>query len=157
MALFHYLHLRAFAHETEDPEKVKQALRTVAQSPDLAVEETRVDGSHGNRILILEAQVKAGQTERRVFAALARDDPGSLDRLRREAPRRLDEHLNFHVRLDKQEAYAGTLRLTTSDDAVTVRGKLRSFPKKGVDPAAEASQALDAFLGGLAGGPPEAG
>ena len=152
MALFHYLHLRAFVHETEDEEKVKQALRNVAQGASFEVEATRVEGSHGNRILILEAQVKSGQTERKVFGALARDDPGSVERLRQEAGRRLDDHLNFYVRFDKQEAYAGRLRLTTSDDAVIVRAKVRSFPK-GVDPSAQAAQDLDVFLSGLGGGP----
>lgn len=153
MPLFHYLHLRAFAHETEDSEKVLQALRTAAQGAALDVEETRVEGSHGNRILILEAQVKSGQTERKLFAALARDDPGSLERLRAEAARRLDEHLNFHLRLDKQEACQGRLRMSASDDAVAVRAKVRSFPKPGADPVREAAAALDAFLAGLAGVP----
>ena len=153
MPLFHYLHLRAFAHETEDPEKVRQALRNVAQGAAVELEETKAEGSHGNRILILEVQAKSGQTERKLFAALARDDPGSVERLRREVPRRLDDHLNFHLRLDKQEAYQGRLRVTASDDAVTVRAKVRSFPKPGADAHAEAVQALDAFLSGLAGGP----
>lgn len=146
MALFHYLHLRAFAHETEDPARVKQALANVAQGAALDLAETRVEGSHGNRILILEGQAKAGQTERQLFRALERDAPGTLARLREEAPRRLDEHLNFHVRLDKQEAFAGRLVLATGDDAVTVRGKVRSFPKRGADPQAEAARAVDAFL-----------
>lgn len=153
MALFHYLHLRAFAHETEDPERVRAALRNIVQGAPLDLEETTAEGAHGNRVLILEAQAKAGQTERKLFAALARDNPGSLARLRAEAPRRLDEHLNFYVRLDKQDAYQGRLVLTASDDAVTVRGKLRSFPKAGADPHVEAAQALDAFLSALAASP----
>jgi RNA-binding protein len=145
MPVFHYLALRTFAHETEDVERVRLALRNVAHDEALAIEESKVDGSHGNRIAILEAQVKSTASERELFAAIARDDARGFARLGTELERRLDEHLNLFLRLDKQHAYLGRLVLTAGEDAVTMRGKLRTFPK-GDDPRRRALQELQEFL-----------
>ncbi len=152
MATFHYLHLRTFAHATEDAGKVREALRRAAQDDagKLALEETPVEGANGNRIVIVEAEQRSSPAAKRLFEALARDDPAGFARVVAEQRRRLDEHLNFHLRLDKQEAYAGRVVLAPGEDAITVRGKLRSFePKRSGNPgAAEAD--LDAFLQGIA-------
>jgi RNA binding exosome subunit len=150
LAVFHYYALRAFAHATEDPERVRAAVRALAgpASGDLAFGETAVEGSHGNRILILEAQVRSAQAERALFASLARDDPAGASRLAAEVEQRLDEHLNFFARFDKQEAFRGRVALASSDDAVTFRGKVRSFPKTGEDAGLQALQALRGLLGG---------
>lgn len=153
VAVFHYLHVRAFAHATEDPERVKLAMRHAAgdEAGKLGVEETRVEGSHGNPILILDAQQTSAPATKRVFEALARDDPAGFQRVRAEAPRRLDEHLNFHLRLDKQEAYAGRLALAADEDAITLRGKIRSFEaKRSADPLAASAAEMASFLDGVA-------
>lgn len=141
MAVFHYVQLRAFAHATEDPEKVRLAMRTVAGEDKVAFEEAPVEGSHGNRILILEADVRSAPAAKRLFRTLARDDPEGFARVREEAARRLDENLNFHLRLDKQEACLGNLRLSATDDAITVRAKVRSFSSR--RSGAGADEALD--------------
>lgn len=150
MATFHYLQLRAFAHETEDPAKVRQALDTAAQG-EVPWTETPVDGSHKNRILILEGEMKSAPAAKRLFQGLLRDDPEGFRRLREEAPRRLDEHLNFYLRLDKQEAYLGRLRLAQDEDAIAVRGKIRFFGAKRAGAAeAPALAQVEAFLNSLA-------
>ncbi|HUR69498.1 MAG TPA: RNA-binding domain-containing protein [Candidatus Thermoplasmatota archaeon] len=149
MAVFHYLHLRAFAHETEDAAKVVGALRTAAQDEHARFEETRADGSHGNRILILDGEVKSAPAAKRVFGALQRDDPAGYEELVRTARQRVDENLNLHFRLDKQEAAQGRVMLAKDDDAITVRGKLRSFESKrsgaGLEDSLQQLEAL--FLG----------
>lgn len=150
MAVFHYVHLRAFAHETEDLPRVVTAVRQAAQE-DLAVQETYVEGTHGNRIVILEADVKSAPGAKRMFAALQRDDPDGFGDVVRTARDRLDENLNFHLRLDKQEAYQGRVRLARDDDAITVRAKIRSFEsKRSGSPLESAFQQLEAFLLGVA-------
>lgn len=148
MAVFHYVQLRAFAHATEDPEKVRLAMRTAACDGKVAFEESSVEGSHGNRILILEADVRSAPAAKRLFRTLARDDPEGFARVREEAAQRLDENLNFHLRLDKQEACLGRLRLGATDDAITVRAKVRSFASRrsGAGP----DQALDKLASFLA-------
>ncbi|HVM45911.1 MAG TPA: RNA-binding domain-containing protein [Candidatus Thermoplasmatota archaeon] len=150
MALFHYVHFRAFAHETEDEGKVRAALLHAAQDARASVQETRVDGSHGNRILILETDVRSGAAEKHVFSALARDDPGGFERVARTLRERVDENLSFHLRLDKQEAFGGRSVLATDDDAITVRGKIRLFgSKRSTDGLERSLQQLEAFFLGV--------
>lgn len=150
MATFHYLHFRTFAHETEDPEKVKAALRHAAHVEALAPQETRVEGSHKNRILFLEAEVRSAPAAKRLFQSLARDDPQGYARLRSEATQRVDENLNFYFRLDKQEAYQGRCVLVAHDDAITVRAKIRSFESKRQGAALDVSlQNLESFFQAL--------
>lgn len=149
MAVFHYVHLRTFAHETEDLPRVVKAVRQAAQD-EVPVQETYVEGSHGNRIVILEADVKSAPGAKRMFAALQRDDPDGFGEVVRTSRERLDENLNFHLRLDKQEAYQGRVRLARDDDAITVRAKIRSFEsKRSGSPVESALQQLDAFLLGV--------
>jgi RNA binding exosome subunit len=151
VAVFHYVHLRAFAHETEAPERVLAALRTAAQDEDAQIQETRVEGSHGNRILILDGEVKSAPSVKRMLAALRRDDPAGFEHVASTARERVDENLNLHFRLGKQEAYAGKVMLAKDDDAITVRGKLRSFESKRSGLGQEnAIQQLEALFQGLA-------
>ena len=150
MATFHYLHFRAFCHETEDPEKVKTALRNVAQAKALEIEETFVEGTHKNRIVILEAETKNAAAARALFLALRNDDPEGFARFRAQAPHRVDENLNLHLRLDKQAAFLAKTQLAQDEDAITVRGKIRSFEAKRTGRPLEASLLeLEAFLQGL--------
>lgn len=150
--MFHYLRYRAFAHETEDREKVRAALRHAAQDEKISFEEEAVEGSHKNRILILEGETRSAPAIKRFFATLLRDDPAGFARLQEEAARRLDENLNFFLRLDKQEAYLGRLALASDEDAITVRGKIRSWaPGQGDEAVQDSLLKLEAFLGDVAG------
>lgn len=156
MAVFHYLHLRTFAHETEDPQKVRRALDNAVQGAEVAWTETNAEGGHRNRILILDGEVKSAPAVKRLFESLARDDPDGFHRLVEESARRVDEHLNFHLRIDKQEACMGRTVLARDEDAITVRGKVRIFGTRrdGVGEAAAAHE-VRAFLERIgARGPP---
>ena len=51
-----------------------------------------------------------------------------LQRLRREIPDRLEGESHFHLRLDKQAAYKGLLRLTDSKDALDIYISSRPIP-----------------------------
>ena len=159
VATFHYLRYRAFAHETEDRERVRKAVLHAAHAEKaVALDETEVEGSHKNRILILEAEVTGAPAAKRMFAGLARDDPDGFARLRTELPSRLDEHHSFYLRLDKQEAYLGRTKLARDEDAIVVRGKVRTFgAKRGLDPAHLAVTEMEAFLSGIAARPGQYG
>ena len=153
-----YVQLRAFVHETEDPAKVVAALRAAAQDPEARAEETHVDGSHGNKIVILEGEVKSAPAIKRMFAALQRDDPSGFAHIVHTMRERVDENLNLHFRLDKQEAAQGRLVLAKGDDAITLRGKLRSFESKRSGAGLESSlQQLEALFLGMERSRPSVG
>lgn len=141
---FHYVHFRAFAHATEDPEKVKQAIREAA-GVKAEIRETIVEGSHKNEIRILEAELKGRPAIDALFAKLAKDDPTAVPALRRQMDTRLDDDQGFFFRLAKQSAFLGALKIANDDDAIQVRAKVASFPAR----RDAAQRILDAYLSGF--------
>ncbi|HLE96430.1 MAG TPA: RNA-binding domain-containing protein [Candidatus Thermoplasmatota archaeon] len=121
---FHYVALRAFAHATEDPEKVRAALATLLG--DAAVTQTAVEGSHGNPILILEATAERTADIKAFWRRVS--DSGLAPRLVEEIDRRLDDEGLFFVRFSKQAAALGRIELSQDDDAIQARAKPRSYP-----------------------------
>jgi RNA binding exosome subunit len=113
-----YVDVRVFAHATEDEEKVLIAVRSVLPSELVAAvvfEKTHLTGHHGNPITLFETRVKERKAAQMVFERLA-SGLSILDK--EELSREVEQHLekgNLYVRLDKQSAYLGKLRLSSVD------------------------------------------
>jgi RNA binding exosome subunit len=119
---------RAFVAATEDEARVREALG-VFVSPD-SISATVAQGHFGNEIKILEASLR--KKEATAFFPILREQlsPSELLRLRREIPARLQGDSHFHLRLDKQAAYKGLLRLTDSKDAIDVTLLVKTYPAR---------------------------
>ena len=70
--------------------------------------------------------------ETAAFLSLLREQLSSqeLKRLRLEMEERLVDESHFHLRLDKQAAYKGMLRLTDSKDALDITILVKTFPAR---------------------------
>ncbi len=113
-----YIDLRVFAHATEDPERVLAAVRNVLPSESvdsLVFKRSSLTGHHGNPIVLFEARVKERRSVQTVFAKLC-SGLGLMDKqaLADEITRHLDRG-NLYLRLDKQSAFLGELRLGSVD------------------------------------------
>lgn len=122
--MFHYLSLRTHCHATEDEEKVKKALWKLFPAGEIL--EEKVTGHFGNPLTILRMRITSRREISRFWEELA--EAGLIEPVSRDTDMRIDDELNLHLRLDKQEAYLGRLALTDSDDAIVIRGKIRAFP-----------------------------
>jgi RNA binding exosome subunit len=128
---YHWLRLRAVAHPTEDPAKVRTALRFASglDQPDFAaaLRESRLETHHGLPLLVFEVTLDKSRSLRdvltRVFAL-----PGALERLRETLAARVDDDGIFYLRVDKQAALRGDLRLLDGEDAVQLRLKVEAYP-----------------------------
>lgn len=124
--MFLRIDFRTFVHATEDEGRVRAALDFV--SGGAPVERSEVEGYHGNPIVVLQAQIgRAGDIEQ--FWRMLSGE-GQLTDIGRQLERRFDDDLTLHMKLDKQEAYLGRLRLADHDDAIIVRAKVASYPAK---------------------------
>jgi RNA binding exosome subunit len=119
------MHFRAFCHATEDEANVVQAMKFASGAEEITREVT--EGYHGNPIVILEVFIKEKRRSRDFFARLEEDE---IKEIIASLGKRMDEDCNLYLRLDKQEAYSDKLKMTTSDDAIAVRAKVESYPKK---------------------------
>jgi RNA binding exosome subunit len=127
-----YVDLRVFAHATEDPERVLAAVRNLlpSESVDSVVfKRSSLSGHHGNPIVLFEARVKDRKLVQAVFAKLC-SGLGLMDKevLAGEILGHL-ERGNLYLRLDKQSAFLGEVKLG-SVDPVHVRVH---FKKHGMD------------------------
>lgn len=125
---FHWLRLRATAHATEDPERVRAAMRHLtgldAAAFDALTEETQVEAHHGGDVRFLETTVSRSADVRRIVKELVDATPTLADEL--EA--RTDDDGILYLRFGKQDAYQGRTVATRSDDAVQVRIKPMVHP-----------------------------
>ncbi|MFB6161183.1 MAG: RNA-binding protein [Haloferacaceae archaeon] len=121
---FHYVDLRTFSYATEDLKRVEAALRTLLPE-DVPVERTESEGHHGDRIVVLSARVENADDVRYVLARLAEAD--DADRVLDEIDERVDESCSLFLRLDKQAAFGGDVRL---GEGITLRAKVEAYPAK---------------------------
>lgn len=119
---------RAFVAATEDEGRVREALAVFV--PLDRITAVAVEGHFGNEIKILEAVLR--KREAAAFFAILREQlpAEELQRLRREVPDRLEGESHFHLRLDKQAAYKGFLRLTDSKDALDTTILVKTYPAR---------------------------
>lgn len=119
---------RAFVAATEDEGRVREALAVFV--PLDRITAVTAEGHFGNEIKILEAVLR--RKEAAAFLQILREQLSAedLERLRREIPDRLEGDSHFHLRLDKQAAYKGLVRLTNSKDALDITILVRTYPAR---------------------------
>lgn len=113
-----YIDVRFFAHATEDAEKVVEAAKHVFPAEfadDIVFKRKRLEGHYGNPIVTFEARIK----DKKLVKAFAERLAAALNPLDKETLQDLIErsfsHGNVYIRLDKQAAFAGELKLCTTD------------------------------------------
>jgi len=115
------------AHATEDPKKVLQALRNIF--PDTTRSETKVTtqhlkGHHGNPINRMRTDLKKAKAINQFFDHLMNSLEVEDQRLIVEnMDTHMDEEGNLYLRVDKQAAYMGEVRLK-QEDPIRIRVKL---------------------------------
>lgn len=144
----HYVDLRTFCYATEDEKRVEEALRTFLPDSDddaddaddtepFEIERVESDGHFGDRILVLSARIESADDVRYVLSRLA--DLESFDTLIGELDERVTENTELFLRLDKQAAFGGDVKL---GDGITFRGKVEAYPAKKEKAVANAEDVL---------------
>jgi len=113
-----YVDIRFFAHATEDVNKVAEAVQHLLPSnhmKDITFSKSNLQGHYGNPITLFEAKIKNRETIR----ALVENLSSRLSELDKETlSREISLHVekgSLYIRLDKQAALQGKLKLCTSD------------------------------------------
>jgi RNA-binding protein len=113
-----YVEIRAFAHATEDPQKVQIAVQNLV--PDelaqtILFETTNLTGHHGNPITLLTAKL----TDKKLLSKALEKIGAGLNSLDKEQLcTDLGLHLeraNLYLRFDKQSAFLGQFKFTQND------------------------------------------
>jgi RNA binding exosome subunit len=113
-----YVDIRVFAHATEELEKVLTAARNTLPTESIDVvtfKKTTLSGYYGNPITLIQARIKDRKVGKRFLERLA----SCLSIVDKETlSSEIEQHLengNLYIRLDKQSAYLGELKLNNTD------------------------------------------
>lgn len=135
------LSFRAFSHATENEDRVKQAVTNVSGSEELTCNKSY--GYHGNPIVVIETKVTHAKDIKHVLSLLSEED---IKQLMDTIELRVDDESFFYMRLDKQEAYLGNLVLSSGEDVISVRGKIKSYPQNRENAVISITQTLQQTL-----------
>ncbi len=130
-----YITLRANVHSTEVEERVKQALNFFLDGMGIddkkgIIETTKAEGHFGNPISICSVNVKKRSKCKNFIPFLRHNlETKYLEELRNEIKYRLDEGQTLHLRFDKQAAFTGQAKPSSSSDAIIVKIKITTYPK----------------------------
>jgi len=113
-----YVDISLFAHATEDENRVVEAAKRVlptSQAESIVFERSSLRGHHGNPITFFEAKIENKDIARAVVENLA-SNLSELDKdtLQREISLHVEKG-SLYLRLDKQAALQGELRLSAAD------------------------------------------
>ena len=122
-----YVDIRFFVHATEDLEKVVEAVQKILPSDhleDITFRRSNLEGHYGNPITLFEAKIKDKETINALVENLS-SHLSSLDKeeLGREINRYIEKG-SLYLRLDKQAALRGKIKLITSDP-ISIRIRFR--------------------------------
>ncbi|WP_418282301.1 RNA-binding protein [Halorubrum sp. DTA98] len=139
---FHYVDLRTFAYATEDEKRVEQALRAFLPD-DAEIDRVENVGHHGDRIVVLSTRIETADGMRHVLDRLAEVD--ELDRVLDELEERVDDNCAMFLRLDKQAAFRGNVRL---GPGITFRTKVEAYPARKEAAVENARETLERLADG---------
>ena len=113
-----YINIRAFAHATEDLEKVFHAIRNLLSeelNENTTFQKNTLKGHHGNPIILLKTKL----TDKKAFPTVLKRIGSGLNLLDKEDLQlNLKLHLektNLYLRFDKQSAYQNEIRFSKND------------------------------------------
>jgi len=126
------VNIRFSVHATEDPEKVKKAVNYLF-SPDhvedVTFKKKALKGHYGNPISLFEAQIRDPRVVKAVIEKLSSSlCQSDKEKIARE-PSLFIERSSLYLRLDKQAAFRGELRLQRADP-IYIRIQFKIHRKK---------------------------
>ncbi len=113
-----FIELRVFSHATEDQQKVETAVRNTLPeklASETVFTNTNLTGHYGNPIFLLQTKL----SDKTILPSALEKIASSLSALDKEQLSiELNQHIeknNLYLRLDKQSAFLGSLKLTSND------------------------------------------
>lgn len=127
-----FIEIRLFAHATEDLNKVAEAVKQIFPkdyTEEVEFKRTNLKGHYGNPITLFETKIKGGKIIRAFVDSLfSRISIMDKENLLRDIGLHVEKG-SLYLRLDKQAALCGEIKLCTRDP---IRVRIR-FRKGGIE------------------------
>jgi len=131
----HHIRVSTFAHATEDPEKVLEAMGIFfpedVPSEDIEFEILETEGYFGNPIKVINAELKRSKSVKKMLEHLKELlNEENKEYLLENLEEKVDETGTFFIRFNKQKAYLGEVAIGEGEDVIQVKIKVKAFPMK---------------------------
>ncbi|MCC6013036.1 MAG: hypothetical protein LM593_01555 [Candidatus Verstraetearchaeota archaeon] len=116
--------LSTIVHATEDKEKVKSALFNLIPKNLvnlLTINEVHLKGHYGNPIILLNLEINDPNIASEVFDFIIRSISKEELAIIKNNPSIYCDDKSIFLRIDKQYAYLGTIKLSFLDDVIKVK------------------------------------
>ena len=119
------------AHSTEDLSKISKAVLNMLPETmrgTHVLETAEAKGHHGNEIILLTLEIRDKEQAQSVVGYLIRSLPvGDRLRIRDRIHMFFDGRSTIFLRVDKQQAFINTVRLSDSDDIIKIKISILSW------------------------------
>lgn len=135
MKIAHNIKLSVFAHEEEDAEKIERVfLSLLSFEPNkekLDIRRITATGFRERKIMILEIILKKDRHIKKFLDILKEKISSEQKKLiLKQAESRLDDALDFFIRLDKQRLLNNKFWVTDSGDCFHIKISVAAYPAK---------------------------
>jgi RNA binding exosome subunit len=124
---------RAFARATEVSERVTTSVQSIFPEllrQNLVISKSKAAGQSGDAILIITATLEGQKDCDSVLDyILKRMDSNSHRAIERSIDNRLDDDCIFFLRIDKQAAFLGNMKMADEADVISVRFHFKQHPR----------------------------
>ncbi len=133
MVFIETIEARAYSRATEVVARVQQAVMTLF--PDdvrarISHQTTKTEGHSQNPITVLSAVLKgSNDCDHTISYLLKRISSEEAKVILESLDQRLDETCTLFLRIDKQEAYLGRVRLAIGPDVINIQFHIRNYPR----------------------------
>ena len=124
-----WIKVSAVVHSTEDREKVGEAIATLFPF-EFEILVNKAKGHYGNPMEYLEVEIKKSGDVKKFWKNFVQLLGNQVDEILGNIEDRIDDQNVLHIRIDKQKAYLGEVKLSYGGDPIAVKVKLVTFPAK---------------------------
>ena len=133
MPFIRKIEARAYARATEIPERVATAIRSIfpeSVRQNVSISEERAEGQSGDSISIFSGLLEnRNECETSFDLMLEQMEKKDLRAIKRTLDLRLSDNCVFFLRIDKQGAFLGKIRLTNNADVIRTKIYFRDSPR----------------------------
>lgn len=137
---FHNLKIRVICNATENEDLLVETMKELCGEGDIEI--TEGEGHYGNRIFVLEAELRSLKEHDRLFKTLGSDAVLSVIN---ELEARMDDDGTLYLRFDKQAAVQGEWKPARHGDVFAISGKVETHPVNRTEAMLKAKTYLRSF------------
>ena len=135
MKHFNKININVFSYPEEDYKIIKSKFISLfpfdIEKEKIKLEESKAEGFNERQIIILEASIEKERHTKVFFENfLLKLKPEQKEMILRQIESRVDEELNFFIRLDKEKLLQDEYYVTDSGNCYHLRFNLAVFPRK---------------------------